>query len=133
MSGRFVMVDCHSRLAAGRGAAGGVSASVFYFMAGLIVLTMAGCERFRHEKYSCPSNALGIREVTISDASAGASMTLLMRGTESQITIGAATDDEIVATSGTRVMTIDRKTGRIKVITDNKAVFMTCEKSLFTM
>ncbi|MEK9850204.1 MAG: hypothetical protein VW665_06820, partial [Candidatus Puniceispirillum sp.] len=64
---------------------------------------------------------------------AGASMTLLMRGTESQITIGAATDDEIVATSGTRVMTIDRKTGRIKVITDNKAVFMTCEKSLFTM
>jgi hypothetical protein len=60
-------------------------------------------------------------------------MTVTAFGREEQIEIGSVSDDELVAAQDGRIISIDRKNGRIKILSGTKAVFLTCEKSLFTM
>ena len=128
------LVRCDKRHIVSLSALGDVfRRSTIGFFCGYILFAAAGCERFRHEKYTCPGNSVGLSEILISDDSVGAKMTVTAFGREEQIEIGSVSDDELVAAQDGRIISIDRKNGRIKILSGTKAVFLTCEKSLFTM
>ena len=94
---------------------------------------LAGCERFRHETYTCPYNAVGLHELIINDDKAGADLTVIEIEDEYSIPIGSITEDQMIASNEEMVLMLNRKTGRLNVTIGNRSVFMTCEKTIFTM
>jgi hypothetical protein len=94
---------------------------------------MAGCERFRHEKYACSSNKLGIVEIIVNDDRAGASVTVTKVTGDTVMTIGNITDDEMIMASDQLVLIINRNSGVMQATAGKVTSYITCEKTLFTM
>jgi len=94
---------------------------------------LAGCERFRHEKYTCPSNSIGLLEVIINDDRAGAAASVSEVTRDYTLTIGSITSDEVIMANDEMVMIINRNTGYMQVTVGTIASYIRCEKSLFTM
>jgi hypothetical protein len=94
---------------------------------------MAGCERFRHEKYDCSSNKLGIVEIIVNDDRAGASVTVTKVTGDTVMTIGNITDDEMMMVSDQLVLIINRHSGVMQATAGKVTSYITCEKTLFTM
>ncbi len=94
---------------------------------------MAGCERFRHEKYACSSNKLGIVEIIVNDDRAGASVTVTKVTGDTVMTIGNITDDEMIMANDQLVLIINRNSGVMQATAGKVTSYITCEKTLFTM
>lgn len=104
------------------------------FLGGCFLLS--GCfsmERFRHEKYSCVSNRLDIREVIIRNAKQGAEVRIISSQAEEKGTISAISKEQAVVVHGKRNLNVDRKTGNITVLVKNRYHRLNCEVSLFTL
>jgi len=104
---------------------------------GIVVFTaaplMAGCERFRHEKYACSSNKLGLIEIIVNDDRAGASVTVTKVTGDTTMTIGNITDDEMIMANDELVLIINRNSGVMQATAGKVTSYITCEKTLFTM
>jgi hypothetical protein len=103
---------------------------------GAVILALSvlpACERFRHEKYSCPSNSIGLMEVVINEDRAGAEASIAEIGRDYTMTIGSITSDELILANDEMVMIINRNTGYMQVTVGMVAKYIRCEKSLFTM
>ena len=99
----------------------------------IVPAVLAGCERFRHEKYACPSNSLGLLEVIINDDRAGAAASVSEMTRDYTMTIGSITSDEVIMANDEMVMIINRNTGYMQVTVGTIASYIRCEKTLFTM
>jgi hypothetical protein len=97
------------------------------------IMLLAGCERFRHETYTCPHNAIGLHELIINDNKAGADVTVVEYEKEYGIPIGSITDDQMMASNQDMVLILNRQTGRLNITMGTRTLFMTCEKAVFTM
>ena len=102
-------------------------------LAGLLAGMLAGCERFRHETYTCPYNAIGLHELIINYDKAGADLTVIEIDDEYSIPIGSISEDQMMASNTEMVLMLNRKTGRLNITMGTRTVFMTCEKTIFTM
>jgi len=104
---------------------------------GMVFLTaaplMASCERFRHEKYACSLNKLGIVEIIVNDDRAGASATITKTTGDTFMTIGSITDDQMIMANDDLVLIINRNSGVMQATSGRVTSYITCEKSLFTM
>lgn len=98
-----------------------------------MMLLASGCERFRHEKYSCPYNAIGLHELIINDDSAGADLQISQLDKEYSIPIGSITEDQLTAANQNMILLLNRKTGRLNITIGTRTLFITCEKTIFTM
>ena len=99
----------------------------------LTMLLVSGCERFRHETYTCPSNSIGLHELIINDDKAGADLTVIEYDKEYTIPIGSITSDQMMASHQDMILILNRQTGRLNITMGNRALFLACEKSVFTM
>jgi len=99
----------------------------------LMLPMLAGCERFRHEKYTCPPNKLGLVEVVVNDDRAGAEASIIETGRDYTMAIGSITSDEMILANDEMVMIIDRNSGKMQVTAGIVTSYLRCEKSLFTM
>jgi len=104
---------------------------------GMVSLTaaplIASCERFRHEKYACSLNKLGIVEIIVNDDRAGASATITKTTGDTFMTIGSITDDQMIMANDDLVLIINRNSGVMQATSGRVTSYITCEKSLFTM
>jgi len=116
----------HSRRAVGKTMLKGLAA----IMAAPL---LGSCERFRHEKYACPSNRLGLVEIVINDDRAGAAASIIEIGRDYTMTIGSITREQVIMANDEMVLIIDRNTGHMQVTVGTIANYIRCEKSLFTM
>ncbi len=103
------------------------------FLGILTMLLVSGCERFRHETYTCPSNSIGLHELIINDDKAGADLTIIEYDKEYTIPIGSITKDQMMAANQDMILMLNRQTGRLNVTMGTRALFLACEKSVFTM
>ncbi len=97
------------------------------------IMLLAGCERFRHETYTCPYNAIGLHELIINNNKAGADVTIVEYDKEYGIPMGSITDDQMMASNQDMVLILNRQTGRLHITMGTTTLFMTCEKTVFTM
>ena len=98
-----------------------------------LLVALSGCERFRHEKYACPPNSLGLVELIINDDRAGTEMSVVEVDREYKMTIGSITETEMITANDQMILLLSRETGRVKVTIGSVAMTMLCEKSVFTM
>lgn len=111
------------------------SSPIFFGMVLLPVLMLAltGCERFRHEKYTCPPNSLGLVELIVNDDRAGTEMSVVEVDREYTMTIGSISETELITANDQMIMLLSRETGKVKITIGSVAMTMSCEKSVFTM
>jgi hypothetical protein len=98
-----------------------------------LLVALSGCERFRHEKYACPPNSLGLVEFIINDDRAGAEISIVEVDREYTMTIGSISASEMITANDQMIMMLNRDTGKVKVTISSVAMTMLCEKSVFTM
>ncbi len=97
---------------------------------------LSGCfsmERFRHEKYSCASNRLDIREVIIRNAKKGAEVRIISSEGEEKGVISDISKERVIVEHNSRSLNLNRKSGGITVRVNNRYHRLNCEVSLFTL
>ena len=98
-----------------------------------VIMLLAGCERFRHETYTCPHNDIGLYKLIINNDEAGADVTVVDDNKEYGIPIGSITDEQMMASNQNMVLILNRQTGWLNITVGTRTLFMTCEKAVFTM
>ena len=99
----------------------------------VLMLALTSCERFRHEKYTCPPNSLGLVELIINNDRAGSEISVVEVDREYTMTIGSITTTELITANDQMILLLSRETGKLKVTIGSVAMTMACEKSVFTM
>jgi len=99
----------------------------------VLMLALTSCERFRHEKYTCPPNSLGLVELIINNDRAGSEISVVEVDREYTMTIGSITATELITANDQMILLLSRETGKLKVTIGSVAMTMACEKSVFTM
>jgi len=99
----------------------------------ILMLALTSCERFRHEKYTCQPNSLGLVELIINDDRAGTEMSVVEVDREYTMTIGSITETELITANDQMILLLSRETGKVKVTIGSVAMTVSCEKSVFTM
>ena len=102
---------------------------------GFSLALFGGCnlERFRHEKYSCNSQHLGIHDIIVRHAKKGSTAKIIGSRGEQEATI-TSVNSKLMVIEGAKIrLQIDRRTGRITAQKKNKYYSMECKLSVFTL
>ena len=100
------------------------------------MMSLSGCfdlERFRHEKYSCAPNSLGIDEMIIRQAKKGAKVSLVANGSQIKAPITAISKQTVLIDYDGRMIEADRKSGSLRIHHKNRYYRLSCSVSLFTL
>ena len=99
----------------------------------LTLLGSCNLERFRHEKYSCNNQRLGIYDIIVRHAKKGSTAKIIGSVGEYDATITSVDSKSMMIEGGGISLQIDRRSGQTTAQKRNKYYSMECKVSVFTL